>query len=125
METMFKKTIFVVFVGVSGVLWATSLTAGQTSIIAEIQKLQPAIVSIKAVNKELFQAPYQAAALDKASGRIMVMRRLKAAGYNRFGAGVVIHPSGIVVTNAHVVNNADTFKSCCMTIPDRRRFFWL
>ena len=107
METMFKKTIFVVFVGVSGVLWVTSLTAGQTSIIAEIQKLQPAIVSIKAVNKELFQAPYQAAALDKASGRIMVMRRLKAAGYNRFGAGVVIHPSGIVVTNAHVVNNAD------------------
>lgn len=111
MKAMFKKTLLMgLSLGLGTLLGTPSAGESQTSVIDQIQKLQPAIVSIKAVNKEIFQMPYQAAAFDKASGRVIVVRRLKAAGYNRFGAGVIIHSTGIIVTNAHVVNNADNIK---------------
>lgn len=108
MGTMLKRKIFLIGFLLAGPILGMPLrAAGQTSIIAQIQELQPAIVSVKAVNTGIFQAPYQAAAIDKATGRVIVLRRLKAAGYNRFGAGVIIDPSGIIVTNAHIVHNAD------------------
>ena len=47
------------------------------------------------------------AALDRRTGRIIVLRKVQTGSYNRFGAGVFIDPSGIIVTNAHTINQAD------------------
>ena len=81
---------------------------GQTSLLAEILRLQPAIVSIKAVNRDVFQSKPQIVGRDPRTGRILILRKAASPSYDRFGAGVFIDPSGIIVTNAHIVNRAQT-----------------
>ena len=81
---------------------------GQTSLLNEILRLQPAIVSIKAVNRDVFQSKPQIVGRDPKSGRILIRRKVVAPSYDRYGAGIFIDPTGIIVTNAHIVNKAQT-----------------
>ncbi len=77
------------------------------SIIEKINTLKASTVRIKALNAGLFQGQRPRAALDKRTGRIIVLRNVQGGSYNRFGAGVFVHPSGIIVTNAHTIHLAD------------------
>ncbi len=79
----------------------------QKSIIDQMIKKQKAIVGISSHNKELFKSKPQDPVLNPETGRLIVLRNLTQASYTRDGAGVIIHPSGIIVTNAHTINRAN------------------
>ncbi len=78
----------------------------QPSIIDQIIKTQHSLVGVRATNMGLVKSSGSAAALDPKTGRIVVTHNAAMAAYQRGGAGVIIHPSGIIVTNAHTVNKA-------------------
>jgi S1-C subfamily serine protease len=84
-----------------------SLGFGQTSIIDQIQQTQNSIVTIHADISSFYKTPGQKAAIDPKTGKMVLLRTVTKASYNRAGAGVVIHPDGIIVTNAHVVDKAN------------------
>ena len=79
----------------------------QPSIIEVLQGLMPSIVEITAENAGAISNPRTAVAIDKATGRLVVLRNIKTAYYKRKGAGVIIDPSGIIVTNFHTINNSN------------------
>ncbi|HSV43107.1 MAG TPA: trypsin-like peptidase domain-containing protein [Candidatus Bathyarchaeia archaeon] len=91
-------------------LFITTPGRPQDSIISEMMETQRAIVEIKAENTDVFKTPGASAAIDPKTGRIVVARKLVRGSYERNGAGVVIHPSGIIVTNAHTINKANTIQ---------------
>jgi len=66
----------------------------------------PAIVSIKAEGAGMFRSPGGQAFRDAKTGRILVARSVRTAQFSRQGAGVIIDASGIIVTNAHTVEQA-------------------
>ncbi len=75
-------------------LWLTmplSTYAQETSLIGRMQNLQASLVEVKTVYSR---------ALSTRNGRMGV------ASYERHGAGVIIDPSGIIVTNTHIILNA-------------------
>ena len=83
---------------------------GQDSIIDQIQKTQASIVTIKADISSFYKTPSQRAAIDPKTGKMVLLRTVAKASYNRVGAGVIIHPLGVIVTNAHVVDKATEIK---------------
>jgi len=105
MKFMYRELLLTCFVLILSLL--TLVGEAQVSLLEQIERLQPAIVSIKSLNTEIFQKPGMHAALDRKTGRVVVLRRLHGGSYNRFGAGVIVHESGIIVTNAHNIINAD------------------
>lgn len=70
---------------------------GSDSIIETIQKSLPAIVLINAENFALYRSQQAVAMLHLAS-------------QSRQGAGVILDSSGLIVTNAHTVQNAGRIK---------------
>ena len=64
--------------------------AAQPSVIETIQNFLPSIVNIRAENKTV----------GNSGGKIV------AASFERKGAGVIIAPSGYIITNSHIVSNA-------------------
>ncbi|MFA5088680.1 MAG: trypsin-like peptidase domain-containing protein [Candidatus Omnitrophota bacterium] len=80
---------------------------GQSSILDQVIKSQDAIVSIKSENSDVFSSPNQAVGINPKTGKVLFRRNVHAAVYNRAGAGVLIHSSGIIVTNAHTINRAN------------------
>jgi S1-C subfamily serine protease len=80
----------------------TRIAFGQDSIITRIQYVLPSIVEITAKNAMMFRVP-DGAFIDKESGQLIQVDSVKAAEYTREGSGVIIDPSGIIVTNAHTV----------------------
>lgn len=79
-------------------LWA------QDSIIILMQDSLRSIVHIKAENALAEKGPAQL--VRDEAGRVLVVRQLKGATYARTGTGVIIDPSGLIVTNAHIVRSA-------------------
>lgn len=75
------------------------------SIIDTIQKSLPSLVLIKSENIGLSAGPEQLVK-DESSSRLMVIKPVGVVQYSRNGAGVIIDPSGIIVTNAHTVAGA-------------------
>ena len=103
-----KKNLFFILMTFS--LWehaAMISLHAQPSIIDQIQKAEPAIVTIKTEASGLYKTPEVAAARDPQTGRIVAAQHLVKASVKRYAAGVIVAPSGIVVTNAHVVSNAN------------------
>ncbi len=94
-----------------GLLLALSCSAGnalaQPSIIETLESLKPSLVNITAESAGTFQSPHASAAFDKTTGRLIVLRNVKTAYYNRKGAGVIIDSSGIIVTNFHTIHHSD------------------
>lgn len=70
-------------------------TLAQDSLIDTIQNSMPSIVTIKAVNPTTTPPP--------GGGVVRV-------NYERNGAGVIIDKTGVIVTNAHIVQNARIIK---------------
>lgn len=83
------------------------LLPAQPDIITTVQESMTSIVTITAENTKLYQAPQVAAAWNPQTGRMVVRRGLSTASYNRVGAGVIMDPSGIIVTNAHTIAQAN------------------
>jgi S1-C subfamily serine protease len=79
---------------------------GQHAVLSEIMDTQEAMVAIIAENIQV-GASVRGPVLDPRSGRVGIIRNVQQASYRRAGAGMIIHPSGIIVTNAHTVNRAN------------------
>lgn len=98
------------FTSMAMILIAVSSSAcAQPSLISQMLDAQQAVVAITAENTDVFKTP-AAAAIDPATGQIILRRKLAAGSYTRNGAGVLIHPDGILVTNAHTGHMANTIK---------------
>ncbi|MBF0490421.1 MAG: trypsin-like peptidase domain-containing protein [Candidatus Omnitrophica bacterium] len=65
--------------------------AEEGSLIGRMQNIEPSLVEIRTV---------YARTLKKRNGRAAI------ASYERHGAGIIIDPSGIIVTNTHIIANA-------------------
>ncbi|MFA5060342.1 MAG: trypsin-like peptidase domain-containing protein [Candidatus Omnitrophota bacterium] len=103
---MTRNTLFLfIFFLVTINTWSKSALA-QPSIIETVQNTLPSIVTIQSENAGLLSDQRPAAAFDKQSGRIIVLRNVKTAQYNRNGSGVIIDPRGIIATNAHIVKQS-------------------
>ena len=79
--------------------------AAQTSIIEEMQNARAGVVAVSAVNRNIYKSPGELVR-DPKTGRIFLARKLARAAYQRDGAGVIVDPSGIIVTNAHTIYEA-------------------
>jgi S1-C subfamily serine protease len=77
----------------------------EESAIQAVMENSKAIVSIQSLNATVLNEKPQAA-LDRATGQILVAKRVRPVGYARSGSGVIIDPQGIIVTNAHTVKDA-------------------
>src|SRR3989338_7628055 len=75
------------------------------SAVSSVRETSKALVDIRSVNAAVL-AGKPRGFIDKATGRILVTRKVRPVGYTRGGSGIIIDPRGIVVTNAHVVRNA-------------------
>lgn len=90
------------------VMAQAAVSLAQPSLIETIQQTKPSLVSVQSdITGYVPGAGGQTKpALDPRTGRIVVGRRMAVASYRRYGAGVIVHPAGVVVTNAHTVNKA-------------------
>jgi len=79
----------------------------QESMISRMIAIQEAVVEITADKTDLFQIPVQRAAVNPLTGQVLMRRKMAQRSWRRSGAGVVIHPSGIIATNAHTASAAD------------------
>jgi len=89
-----------------GLLWPSSAFA-QPSVLEQIIQTQPALVDIKAELIGFYKSPRAQTVFDSNTGRFIQLRNLKKATYARKGAGIIIHDSGIIVTNGHIVDKAN------------------
>jgi len=92
----------------------------QESILAEVIKSQEAIVQVTAENTDVFKSKPAIAGINPRTGRLVTRRKLVRKSYDRSGAGVIIHPSGVIVTNAHIVHRANRIK---ITLFDNKTFY--
>lgn len=84
--------------------------ASQESIIQKMMTTQEAVVEILATNQDFFDTNKTSAAIDAKTGRIILGKKMAHRSYQRSGAGVIVHPAGVIVTNAHTANNADMIR---------------
>lgn len=77
---------------------------GQDTMIETVQKAMPSLVSVIAQNEQTFDTPQSG--IDPKTGRILTRHELKQVTLQRSGAGVIIDPSGLIVTNTHTIFNA-------------------
>jgi len=82
----------------------------QPSIIADMLVAQASLVTVESENTDLFKTDPAVAGINKETGQILLTRKLTKASVKRNSAGVIIHASGIIVTNAHAVAKANTIK---------------
>lgn len=101
------KTLTLIILGLIGYGFPSF---AQDSIINQMLKTQQAVVEIQTENADLFKTPQRKAAIDPKTGRIVAARKIVQRSYQRNGAGVIVHPDGIIVTNAHIGHKADTIK---------------
>ncbi len=81
--------------------------AAQPSILAQVLDSRAAVVEVVAENVDLFRDGKGRTAFDPRTGRVVILKNVKKSSYRREAAGVIIHPSGVIVTNAHVVHKAN------------------
>ena len=92
------------------VLIPAAAFAQQPSIIDQMIRIKPALVEVMANNAAAtLNSPKQRSLFkDPQTGRILVLDRgTTLATYQRNGAGVIIDSSGVIVTNAHTINQAE------------------
>lgn len=77
------------------------------SVIETIQNLLPSLVVIKSENAGLYRGPDQ---YVRDGRKLYVINPVRVAQYARRGGGVIIDSSGVIVTNAHTVDNAGRIK---------------
>ncbi|MFH1360021.1 MAG: S1C family serine protease [Candidatus Omnitrophota bacterium] len=107
MTKLFQKTFIIFSAVLSATSVITSLAFGQNSLIATVQRSLPSIVQVESQITGAYQSKGSSAAIHKESGRLIVLRNVKTAQYHRDGAGVIIDPRGLIVTNHHIVSEAN------------------
>lgn len=75
------------------------------SPVSTVLETSKALVDIQSVNASVLSGKPQGF-IDKATGRILITRKVRPVGYTRSGSGVIIDPKGIIVTNAHTIRGA-------------------
>jgi len=76
----------------------------EISVIKLMMDASKAIVSVTAEAGGIFSNRPQGA-FDKATGQILIAAKVAPVYFVSRGAGFILDPSGIVVTNAHIVQN--------------------
>jgi S1-C subfamily serine protease len=90
-----------------GALFNTPARAQPFNILMQMMETQQAIVEVHAINTDVFEPSQAVAGINPETGRLVIINRRPVAQYERGGSGVIIHPSGIIVTNAHTVYRAN------------------
>lgn len=85
----------------------SSVQAQSSSILAQILDAQPSLVSVESEMSGWFKKPGAQIGIDRREHVLAMSRKIGRASYHRSGAGVIVHSSGVIVTNAHNVKNAD------------------
>lgn len=85
-------------------IYSPPLRAEQSSVVTVLQTLQ-SIVSVESLNATVLTAKPQGF-FDKATGRILIWKKMRPVGYTRNGSGFILDPHGIIATNAHTVRDA-------------------
>lgn len=80
--------------------------AQEPSILVQLLDTQASLVSIESEISGWFKKPGSDVAMDPTRQRLLVRQNIARASYRRSGAGVIVHASGVIVTNAHNVNNS-------------------
>lgn len=90
-----------------GTFWAggSCRNPARASVIARIQSSSESIVTVTAAISGLFKTPVQSV-LNKKTGQMVNRRALRAVQSHQKGLGIIIDQAGIIVTNAHIVQNA-------------------
>lgn len=101
-----KHFYFIIFAAIT----ISTFCSAQDSIISQMIKTQQAVVEIHAENTDIFNTQQAGAAIDPRTGRIVISRKIAQRSYKRSGAGVIVHPDGIIVTNAHTGHKANNIK---------------
>jgi len=94
-------------------------TSRRTAIVNAAQRASPAVVSVSVITTRLVRAdPFPGMLHDEFFDRFFppTQYRQRIPG---LGSGVIVDPSGLVVTNEHVVHDAD---SITVTLTDGRQF---
>lgn len=111
-----KQTLFYMTVSLISLCIFSNTALAQTSILDKLLRSQPALVTVTAQNTDVFKSPVKKLVINPKTGRLVSIRGLAQASYNRRGAGVIIHPDGIIVTNSHTIYRANYIK---ITLYDR------
>ncbi len=77
------------------------------NILMQMMETQEAVVEVHAINTDVFQPSQAIAGINPETGAMVIINRTPVAQYERSGSGVIIDPSGIIVTNAHTVYRAN------------------
>ncbi len=72
------------------------------SILEKISRVSESVVEVRVSGKGLLDKG-QKRILDRKTGKIYAVKDLRMASFQSQASGVVVDPSGIVVTNAHVM----------------------
>ena len=75
------------------------------SPVSSVLETSKALVDIQSVNATVLSGKPQGF-IDKATGRILITRKVRPVVYTRSGSGVILDPQGIIVTNAHTIRGA-------------------
>ena len=74
-------------------------------VIEAVNDSLSSVVLVRSENAALVQGP-AIAFIDKLTRRLIITKRARASKFDRMGAGVVVDPSGLIATNAHVVTSS-------------------
>ena len=77
----------------------------EDSPVSSVLETSKALVDIQSVNAAVLSGKPQGF-IDKATGRILITKKIRSVGFTRSGSGVIIDPGGIIVTNAHTIRGA-------------------
>ncbi len=93
------------------ILLTPSGLSAQDSILEQIIQSEASLVAIKSEMTGLYKSSKEGkAGINPKTGQVVAVSGITVASYQRFGAGVIIHPSGIIVTNSHIVAKASHLK---------------
>ena len=82
-----------------------SCLQAEDSPVSTVLDTAQALVDIQSVNATVLSGKPQGF-IDKATGQILITRKVRPVSYTRSGSGVIIDSRGIVVTNAHTIRGA-------------------